>query len=72
MGWGQGWEAREGGDACIIMADFHYCMLETNTTLQNKMIKKKKREKKFPCLPAFYCFESMTWAMAEDLRETAM
>ena len=38
------------------------------------MIKEKKREKnkKFPCLPAFYCFGPMTWAMAKDLRETAV
>ena len=26
-------EAREGHDVCIIMADLHYCMAETNTTL---------------------------------------
>ena len=28
---GEGTEAREGGDVCIIMADFHF-MAETNTT----------------------------------------
>ena len=26
-------EAQEGGDVCIIMADLHCCMAETNTTL---------------------------------------
>ena len=25
-------EAREGGDICIITADWHCCMAETNTT----------------------------------------
>ena len=29
----EGREAREGGDVCIIMADWHCCMAETNTTL---------------------------------------
>ena len=26
-------EVQEGGDVCIPMADSHYCMAETNTTL---------------------------------------
>ena len=30
---GDGREAPEGGDLCILMADSHYCMAETNTTL---------------------------------------
>ena len=28
---GEGWEAKEGDDVCIIMADLHRCMVETNT-----------------------------------------
>jgi len=28
---GEGREDQEGGDICIIMADFHCCMAETNT-----------------------------------------
>ena len=34
-GWGggEGREAQEGGDTCIIMADPCCCMAETNTTL---------------------------------------
>ena len=36
------------------------------------MIKGKKEKKKFLCLSAFYCFGPMTWATAEDLRETVM
>ena len=33
VGWGEGEEVQEGGDMCKIMADLHYCMAETNTTL---------------------------------------
>ena len=33
VGWGQGREAQDGGDTCIIMADLRCCMAETNTTL---------------------------------------
>ena len=29
MGWGEGRDAREGGDICIITADLHCCMGET-------------------------------------------
>ena len=35
-GWGgagDGREVQKGGDVCIPMADSHYCMAETNTTL---------------------------------------
>ena len=32
-GMGEGTEAREGADVCIIMADLHCYMAETNTTL---------------------------------------
>ena len=46
MGWGQGWEAREGGNVCIIMADFHYCVVENNRTLQNKIKWLRKRKEK--------------------------
>lgn len=31
---GEGREATEGGDVCLIMTDLHYCMAETNMTLQ--------------------------------------
>jgi len=31
MGWGEGREAREGGDVCVIMADLHCYLAETNT-----------------------------------------
>ena len=31
-GWGEGREARQGGDTCVIVAGLH-CMAETNTTL---------------------------------------
>ena len=34
MGWEDGRrEAQQGGDICILMADSHYCIAETNTTL---------------------------------------
>ena len=35
VGWGGvlGGEIQEGGDICILMADSHCCMAETNTTL---------------------------------------
>ena len=33
MGSGEGREAQEGGDICIIMADSHCCTAETNTKL---------------------------------------
>ena len=33
MGSGEGRETREGGSVCIIMADLHCCMTETNATL---------------------------------------
>ena len=32
-GMGCGHEAQEGGDICMIMADLHCCMAETNTIL---------------------------------------
>ena len=37
-------EAQEGGDRCIIMADLHCCMAETNATLVSNFppIKKKR------------------------------
>ena len=57
MGWGQGWKAREAGNVCIIMADFHYCMVENNRTLQNK-IKwlRKRKEKKTKRVSLSPCF----------------
>ena len=33
FGMGSGREIQEGGDICMIMADAHYCVVETNTTL---------------------------------------
>ena len=35
VGWGGGLggEIQEGGDICILMADSHRCVAETNTTL---------------------------------------
>ena len=42
---GEAREAQEGGDVCIVKADSHCCMAETNTTLEGNYppIKKKKR-----------------------------
>lgn len=34
VGFGEGREAPEGRDICIIMAGSYYCMAETNTALQ--------------------------------------
>ena len=47
-GWdGAGGEAKEGENVCIIMADLHCCMVETNTTSQQlKNFKFKNRKKK--------------------------
>ena len=43
-------EAKEGENVCIIMADLHCCMVETNTTLQQlKNFKFKNRKKKNAC-----------------------
>ena len=28
-----GWEAHEGGNMCVPLADSHWCVAETNTTL---------------------------------------
>ena len=41
---GEAREAQEGGDVCIVKADSHCCMAETNTTLEGNYppIKKKK------------------------------
>ena len=33
FGMGSGREIQEGGDICMIMADAHHCVVETNTTL---------------------------------------
>ena len=33
MGSGDGREAQEGGDVCILMTDSYCCTAETNTTL---------------------------------------
>ena len=33
VGWGRKREAQEGGDICILIADSHYCMEETNMAL---------------------------------------
>ena len=51
-GWGggEGREAQEGGDICIIMADLCCCMAETNTTFvksKQKINKRHKKRKKF-------------------------
>ena len=44
-------EAKEGENVCIIMADLHCCMVETNTTLQQlKNFKFKNRKKNACCL----------------------
>ena len=42
---GEAREAQEGGDVCIVKADSHCCMAETNTTLEGNYppIKKKKK-----------------------------
>ena len=45
---GSGREAQEGGDICILMADSHCCMAETNATLQSNyppILKKHKTNK---------------------------
>ena len=44
MGSGDGREAQEGGDVCILKADSWCCTAETNTTLESNYppIKKKK------------------------------
>ena len=35
-GWGgQGREAREGGDICVLVADSHHCMAETKILVSN-------------------------------------
>ena len=39
---GEGREAQEDGDICIIMADLHCCMEETNTTLASNFPPIKK------------------------------
>ena len=51
MTWRDGTElgggAKEGENVCILMADLHCCMVETNTTLQQlKNFKFKNRKKK--------------------------
>ena len=33
VGWGRWREGPEGGDTCILMADSHCCVAETNMTL---------------------------------------
>ena len=45
MGSGDGREAQEGGDVCILKADSWCCTAETNTTLESNYppIKKKKK-----------------------------
>ena len=42
VGRGDGREAQEEGETCVVMADLHCCTAETNTTLVN--LKKKKKE----------------------------
>ena len=37
-----GWEAQEGGNICIHIADALCCTAETNTTLQSNYISIKK------------------------------
>ena len=44
--WREGREAQEEGDMCIIMADLHCCMIETNTTLYCNFLPIKKEKKK--------------------------
>ena len=42
-GWGgEGREDQEGGDICILKADLHHCIAETNTTLESNFPPIKK------------------------------
>ena len=40
MGCGDGREAQEEGDICIIMADLHCCLAETNQHCKNELTNK--------------------------------
>lgn len=43
-----GGESQEGGDICVLMADSHSCMSETNVILQNNsLIKIFKNNQKY-------------------------
>ena len=49
-GWdgaGGGREVQEGGDMCILMADSHCCMAETNTTMESNYLSIKNKFKNF-------------------------